>query len=89
LAFDHADFVRLAVETTRTEIENLELPFEFLPKTFTPGELQACCEAILGHSLYKANFRQRIEARNLVEVVPGQMRTGAFRPAQLYRNRGT
>ncbi len=87
LAFDHADLVRLAVEITRGEIERLELPYGFLPEQFTLGELQTCCEVILGHRLDKSSFRRRLDERDLVEAVPGEMRTGAFRPAQLYRKR--
>lgn len=85
LAFDHADLIRLATEATRSEIERLELPFGFLPEKFTLGELQACCEAILGRRLDKSSFRRRLDERNLLEAVSGEMRTGAFRPAQLYR----
>jgi 8-oxo-dGTP diphosphatase len=87
LAFDHADLVRVAVETTRAEIDRLELPYSFLPDRFTLGELQASCEAILGQRLDKSSFRRRIDDRKLLEPVPGELRTGAFRPAQLYRKR--
>jgi 8-oxo-dGTP diphosphatase len=87
LAFDHADLVRSAAEATRAEIERLELPFGFLPEAFTLGELQACCEALLGRRLDKSSFRRRLDERELLEPVAGEMRTGAFRPAQLYRKR--
>jgi 8-oxo-dGTP diphosphatase len=87
LAFDHADLIRSATEATRAEIERLELPFGFLPEQFTLGELQTCCEAILGRRLDKSSFRRRLDERELLEPVPGEMRTGAFRPAQLYRKR--
>ena len=85
LAFDHAVLIRSATEATRNEIERLELPFGFLPETFTLGELQSCCEAILGRRLDKSSFRRRLDERELLEPVAGEMRTGAFRPAQLYR----
>lgn len=85
LAFDHAERIRGALEVTRGEIERLELPFEFLPPAFTLGELQACCEAILSRRLDKSSFRRRLDERNVLEAVEGQMRTGAFRPAQLYQ----
>ncbi len=87
LAFDHAERIGGALEVTRGEIDRLELPFEFLPQAFTLGELQACCEAMLGRHLDKSSFRRRLDERNLLEAVEGQMRTGAFRPAQLYRRR--
>jgi hypothetical protein len=87
LAFDHADLIRSAAETTRAEIERLELPFGFLPRAFTLGELQAWCEAILGRRLDKSSFRRKLDERELLEHLPGELRTGAFRPAQLYRRR--
>ncbi len=87
LAFDHASLIGVALEATRSEIDRLELPFGFLPERFTLGELQACCEVLLGRRLDKSSFRRRIDERNLVEPVPGEMRTGAFRPAQLFRRR--
>jgi ADP-ribose pyrophosphatase YjhB (NUDIX family) len=85
LAFDHAVLIQAAAEATRAEIERLELPFGFLPEKFTLGELQICCEALLGRPLDKSSFRRRLDERHLLEAVPREMRTGAFRPAQLYR----
>ena len=87
LAFDHADLIRSAIDTTRAEIERLDLPYGFLPDRFTLGELQASCEAILGRRLDKSSFRRRLDERKLLAPVPGEMRTGAFRPAQLYSKR--
>lgn len=87
LAFDHADLIRSAANSTRAEIERLELPFGFLPEAFTLGELQATCESLLGHKLDKSSFRRRLDVADLLEPVKGEMRTGAFRPAQLYRKR--
>jgi len=85
IAFDHNQLIQKAVVVMRTEIDRLELPFEFLPSLFTLGELQSTCEALLGHHLDKSSFRRRIDERTLVEPVPGEMRIGAFRPAQLYK----
>jgi len=87
LAFDHTDLIHAAAEAVRAEIERLELPFGFLPEKLTLGELQTCCEAILGRRLDKSSFRRRLDERRLLVPVPGEMRTGAFRPAQLYRRR--
>lgn len=87
LAFDHAVLIGQAVWATRAEVEALQLPFGFLPEEFTLGELQATCEQLLGHRLDKSSFRRRLADRDLLEPVPGAMRGGAFRPAQLYRAR--
>ncbi len=40
---------------------------------------------LLGRRLDKSSFRRRLDERSLVEPVPGEMRTGPFRPAQLFR----
>ena len=85
LAFDHAGLIGSAAEATRHEIDQLELPFGFLPDKFTLGELQEICEQLLGRRLDKSSFRRRLDDRGIVEAVPGEMRTGAFRPAQLHR----
>jgi 8-oxo-dGTP diphosphatase len=87
LAFDHAMLVSRAVESTRAEVELLELPVGFVPEQFTLGELQACCEQILGRRLDKSSFRRKLADRHLVEPVEGAVRTGANRPAQIYRLR--
>jgi hypothetical protein len=89
LAFDHAALVERAVEIIRSEVEALHLQFEFLPEAFTLGELQLTCEHLLGRPLDKSSFRRRLADRDLVEPIDGAMRSGAFRPAQLYRKRSS
>jgi 8-oxo-dGTP diphosphatase len=84
LAFDHRDLIETAVMVTRREVDDLDLPFGFLPEKFTLGELQACCEKILGRRLDKSSFRRRLDDRDLLVAADGEMRTGAFRPAQLF-----
>lgn len=86
-AFDHGELVRSAAQVLRQQVDRLELPFEFLPEKFTLSELQGDCERMLGRRLDKSSFRRRLDERNLVEPLPGEMRTGANRPAQLYRAR--
>jgi hypothetical protein len=85
LAFDHAEIIGRAVEATRQEVRNLELPRGFIPGRFTLGELQSLCEQLLGELLDKSSFRRRLADRQLVEPVEGEMRTGAYRPAQVFR----
>ena len=85
LAFDHSQLIEQAVVTTRAEVDRLELPFSYIPDQFTLGELQSTCEMILGHRLDKSSFRRRIDEKKVVEPVIGEMRIGAFRPAQLFR----
>ena len=87
LAFDHSLLVSRAVESTRAEVERLDLPVGFLPDLFTLGELQSTCEQLLGRRLDKSSFRRKLADRQLVEPVEGAMKTGANRPAQIYRLR--
>ncbi len=85
LAFDHKDLIGLAAARVRQEVRDLRFPTGSVPQTFTLPELQAFSEGILGESLDKVTFRRRIEAAQLLEPVPGAMRGGAHRPAQVYR----
>ena len=85
LAFDHVDLIADAVAETRETINALDLPSGFLPQEFTLGELQDLCEQILGRHLDKSSFRRRLRESEVLELVDGRMRTGPFRPAQLYR----
>lgn len=85
LAFDHAALIHLAVEKVRSNVRDFRFPEGSIPDEFTLPELQSISEAILGQHLDKVTFRRRIEAARLVEPVPGVMRGGAHRPAQVYR----
>lgn len=85
LAFDHATLVKRAVQQLRVEVAALRFPAGMLAEKFTLGELQAASEVVLGHSLDKSSFRRRLDAAGVVQTVPGEMRTGANRPAQMFR----
>ena len=84
LAFDHANLIRQAVAVTRLEVKALQFQPGLLPQPFTLAELQAAAEVVLGTKLDKSSFRRRLDDAGAVAAVPGAMRTGAFRPAQLY-----
>ena len=84
LAFDHRSIMSSAVTELRAEVSRLDLPFDFLPSEFTLGELQACCEVLLGRRLDKSSFRPRLDDRRNMKVVEGAFKRGANRPAQLY-----
>lgn len=87
LAFDHGHIVGQAVQTLRAEVEALRFAPGLMPQAFTLGELQAAAEAVLGRTLDKSSLRRKIDALGVVQALPGQWRTGAFRPAQLFRLR--
>jgi 8-oxo-dGTP diphosphatase len=85
LALDHASLVAHAVEALRADVAALHFPAGLLAEPFTLGELQAASEAVLARPLDKSSFRRRLDTAGCVEPVEGEMRTGAFRPAQMYR----
>ena len=66
LAFDHVEIIVESMIKLRREIEYTDLPFSMAQKEFTLPDLQVIYELLLGHKLYKANFRimvaDRIEA---------------------------
>jgi 8-oxo-dGTP diphosphatase len=85
IGFDHQDVIGMAVSAMREEVDDLDLPFDYLPPEFTLGELQATCEALLGKNLDKSSFRRRLRDRDTVEPIEGAFVGGANRPAQMYR----
>lgn len=85
LAFDHAALLALAVKQLQQQVTALQFPPGLVEENFTLGELQAASEAVLGQALDKSSFRRRLDAAGVVEAVPGAMRTGPNRPAQLFR----
>lgn len=85
LAFDHATLIKMAVKQVRQDIRDLRYPKGSMPEHFTLPELQTYSEAILDAPLDKVTFRRRIAAAQLLESVPGVLRGGAHRPAQVYR----
>lgn len=89
LAFDHAQLVGRAVEALRGDVDALRFPRGLMAEPFTLADLQATSQAVLGETrkLEKSSFRRRIDAAGCVEAVEGELRTGAFRPAQLFRLR--
>jgi 8-oxo-dGTP diphosphatase len=84
LAFDHATLLTAAVRRLRAKVEYTSLPAFLLPASFTLRELQSIYELVLGRSLDKSAFRTRMLSADFVEST-GERRTGANRPAEVYR----
>ncbi|GJE43263.1 hypothetical protein AEGHOMDF_2442 [Methylobacterium soli] len=85
LAFDHGDFLALAVRRLRGKVDYSEVGFALLPKQFTLRQLQDVHEAILGTTLNKSAFRRRMLDRGWIAPT-GQREAGtSFRPAELFR----
>lgn len=83
LAFDHKEIVTYARQKLKQDVEkSSDIAFEFVSEKFTLPMLQKVHEILLGHSLYKANFRKKI-AEYVVETE--EKTSGeAFRPSILY-----
>lgn len=63
LAFDHVEIILESMIKLRREIEYTDLPFSMANEEFTLPDLQVIYELLLGHSLYKANFRIMVADR--------------------------
>lgn len=85
LAFDHAEMLSRAMERLRAKVSYEPIGFELLPPKFTLSQLQHLYEAVLQTPLDKRNFRKKLLAMQLLVPLQEQARTGAHRPAQLFR----
>jgi 8-oxo-dGTP diphosphatase len=85
LVLDHRRIVDYAVQRLRNKLEYTTVGFQLLPARFTLGELQRVYEAILDRALDKRNFRRKVELLGIVRPTREMRRTGATRPAQLWR----
>jgi 8-oxo-dGTP diphosphatase len=84
LAFDHAEILKAAINRLRNKVEYTSLPVFLMPVEFTLTELQQMYEILLARELEKKAFRTRFLTAKLIDPLP-RMKSGANRPAQLYR----
>jgi ADP-ribose pyrophosphatase YjhB (NUDIX family) len=84
LPFDHTSIVETAVSRLRGKSSYSSLPMFLLPDLFTVNELYDVYRQV-GIGIDKVTFRRRIENQGAIQAVPGKMRVGQHRPAQLYR----
>jgi len=85
LAFDHQEILDVAHERLVAKLDYSTIAFQFMPKDFTLTELQQVYELILRDPVDKRNFRKRILSLNLITETGKERKTGAHRPAKLYR----
>jgi 8-oxo-dGTP diphosphatase len=85
LAFDHQQILADAIRRLRAKLEYSPIAAFLLSSEFTLGELQKMHELILQVNLSKKAFRRQVALSGIVEKIPGKMRYGPNRPAQLYR----
>jgi 8-oxo-dGTP diphosphatase len=85
LAFDHSDILKTALNRLQGKVRYEPIGFELLPEKFTLSQLQHLYETVLHTELDKRNFRKKILSMGLLLSLNEQTRTGAHRPAQLFR----
>lgn len=85
LAFDHAQIVKDAVARLRNKSAYSTLPMYLAGAKFTLAELQRAYEIALDRKLETSNFRRWLKELDIVEEVPGMMRQGPHRAAQVFR----
>ena len=66
LIFDHEEMVQHAIRRLRYRTSTKPVGFELLPEKFTMRQLQKLYEAILGESLDKRNFINKINALDIL-----------------------
>jgi len=87
LAFDHGEILDLALRRLRAKADYAGIAREFLPPRFTLRRLRRIYEIVLGRQLDRANFTRRILMEDDIEETGETDRSGAHRPAKLYRYR--
>lgn len=87
LAFDHAEIIAMAHRRLVAKLDYSTIALQFMPESFTLGELQCVYESLLNQPLDKRNFRKRILSLELIEETGKQRRNGKHRPAREYRAR--
>jgi len=87
LPFDHSRIIDPAVRRLRDKSAYSSLPCYLLPSRFTLAELQTTYEQVMGEKLDKSSFRRKLSELAFLEPVRGELRSGAHRPAQVYRMR--
>jgi len=85
LAFDHHEILTYAVNRLRAKAGYSNIVYGLLPETFRLSDLQKMYEIILNKTIDKRNFRKRMLETGLLQETGVKDRTGAHRPAMLYR----
>lgn len=89
LAFDHTEIVETALSVLRRDLDSTIFSFGLLPPAFSLRELQRVHEAIRGQPLNKPAFRKRLVESGRIEPTGMRETDKGYRPAELYRVRGT
>ena len=84
LAFDHAEIVMEGLLRIRNKVEYTDIAFNLMPQEFTLPDLQKVYEILLGKTLYKTNFRDKIQDKVVALDKKGVSVTGG-KKSLLYR----
>lgn len=82
IAFDHIQIIYDALIRVRNKVEYTDIIFDLMPKEFTLPELQKVYENLLGKTVYKTNFRNKMKAK--LEDTGKIKSDGAHRPSRIY-----
>jgi 8-oxo-dGTP diphosphatase len=88
LPFDHEGILQTGLERLRGKLKYTNIARCFLPETFRIENLQAVYEAVLGKSLNRSNFRNKLLKIGLIEqvsVLNQAVGERGGRPPHLYR----
>ncbi len=85
LAFDHDVILDTALERLSAKLEYSTIAFQLMPETFTMAELRHLYELLSRKPVDRRNFSKRILALEAIEPTGELRRSGAHRPAKLYR----
>lgn len=85
LAFDHQQILDVAIARLRGKVRYEPIGFELLPEKFTLTQLQKLYEIILGRSLDKRNFRNKLLKMDVLVALEETQTGVAHRAARLYR----
>jgi ADP-ribose pyrophosphatase YjhB (NUDIX family) len=83
MAFDHNKILQKGLETLQRDIRTKPIGFNLLPEKFTLSQLQHLFESVLQIKLDRRNFRRKIDALNILTLLPHKQ-NGPHAPANLY-----
>jgi len=84
LAFDHVEILLEGLQRMRSKVEYTDIAFNLIPSEFALPDLQKVYELLLGKTIYKKNFRDKISSKIISLDKKGKSIVGN-KMAQLYK----
>jgi 8-oxo-dGTP diphosphatase len=85
LCLDHNEIINLALETLRNQIFQEPIGYELLPEKFTLPEIHTLYETILGKTLNRRNFPQKLLSLGIIVKLEEKRKIGQHRAPFLYK----